>query len=228
MNGKKAWIFLFLSIVLCAGLIACTQKADSGKNADLALKKLMEGNARFVSNQAAPEKACGPGVRQALTSGQQPYAVILSCSDSRVPPEIIFDLGLGEIFVVRVAGNVLSPVIIGSIEYAADHLGSPLIMVLGHERCGAVSAAVDSHGEPHGHVGEIVKTIAPAVAEARKVSGSKEKPALIEDAIDLNIKLVSQSLLKQSDVLAKLAAQKKIKVVNAKYYFDGTVKILDK
>ncbi|MHC1727368.1 MAG: carbonic anhydrase [Syntrophobacteraceae bacterium] len=192
-----------------------------------ALNKLLEGNARFASNQLDPQKPCCAATRLALASGQQPYAIILCCSDSRVPPEIVFDLGLGEIFVVRVAGNVLSPMIMGSIEYAADHLGSPLIVVLGHERCGAVTAAVDSHGEPHGHVGEILRTIAPAVAEARKLAGGKDKPALIEEAIDSNIKMVSQSLPRQSEILSNLMAQNKLKVVSAKYFFDGTVKILD-
>ena len=148
-----------------------------------ALDKLLEGNARFVSDQLNPQKPCCAGTRLALASGQQPYAIILSCSDSRVPPEIIFDVGLGEIFVVRDAGNVLSPIVLGSIEYAADHLGSPLLVFLGHECCGAVPAAVDSHGEAHGHghghVGEIVQAIAPAVAEARKLACGKAQPELI-------------------------------------------------
>ncbi len=196
-----------------------------------ALDKLLEGNARFVSDQLNPQKPCCAGTRLALASGQQPYAIILSCSDSRVPPEIIFDVGLGEIFVVRDAGNVLSPIVLGSIEYAADHLGSPLLVVLGHECCGAVTAAVDSHGEAHGHghghVGEIVKAIAPAVAEARKLAGGKEKPELIEEAIDHNIKMVSQSLPQHSDILGKLIAENKLKVISAKYYFDGTVKVLE-
>jgi len=111
-----------------------------------------------------------------------------SCSDSRVPPEIIFDKGLGEIFVVRVAGNVLDPVVLGSIEYAAEHLGSPLVMVLGHERCGAVTAAVDAKGKPEGNIGAIIKNIAPAVKQAKNEYKGKDKAELVETAINDNAK----------------------------------------
>jgi carbonic anhydrase len=117
----------------------------TGITADEALQKLMDGNRHYVEQQMTNQKKCSQSVRESLAKGQNPYAIILSCSDSRVPPEIIFDKALGEIFVVRVAGNVPDPIVLGSIEYAEEHLGSPLIMVLGHERRGAVTASYAAH-----------------------------------------------------------------------------------
>ena len=113
---------------------------------------------------------CDPATRTSLAKSQKPYAIILTCSDSRIPPEIVFDKGLGEIFVVRVAGNIPDPVVLGSIEYAAEHLGSSLIMVLGHERCGAVTATVDSKGKSTGsaNIDAIMNVIKPSVKLAAK------------------------------------------------------------
>lgn len=206
-----------------------------GVTADEALSRLLEGNKRFVESKM---NACGEttaAAREKLAKGQKPYAIILSCSDSRVPPEIIFDKSLGEIFVVRVAGNVPDPVVLGSIEYAAEHLGSPLIMVLGHERCGAVTAAVESKGKPEGNIGAIVRAIAPAVKKAKQ--GCKEctscdmkekKAKLIECAIDENVKLVAKNLTRQSPVIGHLVKEGKVKIVAAKYDLDdGKVSLME-
>ena len=152
------------------------------------------GTSYVRENHTTIRERSAPSIRETLSTGQKPYAIILSCSDSRVPPEIIFDKGLGEIFVVRVAGNIPDPVILGSIEYAAEHFGCPLIMVLGHNRCGAVTAAVESQGHPHGNIGAIIKTITPAVKQARKDARGAGKSDLVESAIDNNIKLVAKSL----------------------------------
>ena len=196
--------------------------------ADEALQKLMEGNQRFVAYQMKGQKLCDGSTRQSLTKGQSPYAIILCCSDSRVPPEIIFDQGLGEIFVVRVAGNVADPVVLGSIEYAAEHLGSPLMMVLGHSHCGAVTAAVGAEGKPEGNIGAILEAISPAVNLARNEAKGKEKAELVEAAIDQNIKLVCNSLLTQSEVIKHLADGGKLKIVGAKYDLDdGKVTLFD-
>lgn len=221
MNGKR----FFTSIASFVAVLAiwCGPAAASegtGVTADEALQKLMDGNKHYVAQQMTSQKMCSIGVRESLTKGQKPYAIVLSCSDSRVPPEIIFDKGLGEIFVVRVAGNVPDPIVLGSIEYAAEHLGSPLIMVLGHERCGAVTAAVDAKGKPEGNIGAIVKTIAPAVAQAKKEYKGKDKAQLIETAIDDNVKLVEANLTKKSTVLKHLVKEGKIKIVAAKYDLD--------
>ena len=225
----KLGFFLIFAAFFLAGAFAFASESGSGISTDEALKKLMDGNLRFVANQLTIKDSSGPGTRQALAAGQRPYAIILSCSDSRVPPEIIFDKGLGEIFVVRVAGNIPDPVILGSIEYATEHFGSPIIVVLGHKRCGAVTAAVESQGHPHGNIGAIITTIAPAVEQARKDAPGASKSDLVESAIDYNIKLVAKSLLKQSPVIRSLAEAGKVKIISAKYDLDdGTVRILEK
>jgi carbonic anhydrase len=223
-------------MVLAAGalfLFAAMASASGGGGApaitaDEALQKLLEGNQRYVAHQMTGQKLSDATTRQSLTKGQSPYAIILCCSDSRVPPEIVFDKGLGEIFVVRVAGNIPDPVILGSIEYAAEHLGSPLVVVLGHERCGAVTAAVDARGEGEGNIGAIIKTIAPAVSLAEKEAKGKEKAEFVEATIDLNIKLVCESLVKQSTIIKHLVDEGKLKIVGAKYDLDdGKVRIFD-
>lgn len=218
---------------VAAGLIAVfasaafATPAAPGIVADEALNALMDGNKRYVEGQMSGAKRADAASRQRLATGQKPYAVILSCSDSRVPPELVFDDGLGEIFVIRVAGNVPDPIVLGSIEYAVEHLGCPLIMVLGHERCGAVTAAVDASGEPEGNLGAIVKEIAPAVDQARKECSGADKAALVECAVERNVKLVAADLTKESTVLSQMVKEGKIKIIAAKYDLDdGKVSLL--
>ncbi|HET6421217.1 MAG TPA: carbonic anhydrase [Geobacteraceae bacterium] len=213
---RTASIIAALSIS-CA---AATASEGVGVSADEALQKLMDGNRSFVEQKMTNQERSNKSVRESLSKGQKPYAIVLSCSDSRVPPEIIFDKGLGEIFVVRVAGNVPDPIVLGSIEYAAEHLGSPLIMVLGHERCGAVTAAVDAKGKPEGNIGAIVGEIAPAVAQAKKEYKGKDKSQLVETAIDDNIRLVEASLTQKSPVIRHLVHEGKVRIVAAKYDLD--------
>jgi len=216
---------------ILAGLLAlfgalAMAASGVGVSADEALQKLMEGNKRFVESKMT---ACGESnaaARGKIAQSQKPYAIILSCSDSRVPPELIFDKSLGEIFVVRVAGNVPDPIVLGSIEYAAEHIGSPLIMVLGHERCGAVTATVDANGKGEGNIGAIVKAIAPALKKVKaecqrhKECDRKDKARLVECVVDENAKLVAANLVKQSKVIAELVKEGKIKIVSAKYDLD--------
>lgn len=192
---------------------------------DQALKKLTDGNQRYIQQQMTGTRLCTIGERQKLAGSQAPYAIILSCSDSRVPPELIFDEGLGEIFVVRVAGNVVDPIIIGSIEYAAEHLGSPLLMVLGHERCGAVKATVESKGKAEGNIGAIVEAIAPALKGAPK---NDDKAQYVEGVVAENIKLVKNSLTAKSPMLAELVKEGKLRIVTAKYDLDdGKVTLIE-
>ncbi len=228
MIAKKTAIFLAAFAFSLATASAQESQTTHGINAGTALQKLLDGNRSYISNQMTINQSSTPAIRQALAAGQQPYAVVLSCSDSRVPPEIIFDKGPGEIFVVRDAGNIPDPIVIGSIEYAVENLGSTLIMVLGHSKCGAVKAAVEATDLEHGNLGSIIKTIAPAVRLARKNAKGANKSELIETAIDLNIKLTAQSLTKQSKIIRSLVDSGKIKIVKAKYDLDdGTVKLLE-
>ena len=220
--GNRVLITRLMAAVACLTIWCGTAGASggSGVTPDEALKKLITGNNNFVGQKMTSHKMSTKGVRESLAKGQKPYAIILSCSDSRVPPEVIFDKGLGEIFVIRVAGNIPDPIVLGSIEYAAEHLGSPLIMVLGHERCGAVTAAVDAKGKAEGNIGAIVTTIAPAVAKAKKEYAGKDKARFVETAVDENIKLVRASLTKNSSVIRHLVEAGKVRIVGAKYDLD--------
>ena len=139
----------------------------------VALDRLMAGNQRFVDAQMQhPDQ--DPEHRLRLAQGQQPFATILTCSDSRLPPELLFDQGLGDLFVARVAGNIVDAALLGSVEYAVGHLGTPLIVVIGHEKCGAVAATLESiqhHETPHGDIAALVTAITPAVAVAEERPG---------------------------------------------------------
>ncbi|MBK5274022.1 MAG: carbonic anhydrase [Desulfuromonadales bacterium] len=218
-------------VTLAAGMAFATSGSTPPLSPDEALQRLMDGNQRYVENQMTGSKLCDLPTRTGLAKSQHPYAIILTCSDSRVPPEIIFDKGLGEIFVIRIAGNVPDPVVLGSIEYAAEHLGSPLVMVLGHERCGAVKATVDAKGKSSGsaNIDAIVKTIAPSVKTAAKdcqackddkKCADTKKDEFVECVVDANVKTVAAGLTKKSKILDHLLHEKKIKIVAAKYDLD--------
>lgn len=186
-----------------------------------ALSVLLAGNQRFAADASLhPRQAAD---RRAKVSGvQQPFATILTCSDSRVPPEIIFDCGLGDLFVVRVAGNVLDDVVLGSVEYAAEHLGVSLVMVLGHSHCGAVTAAVQG-GHPHGHIGSLTELLRPAVERAAAASQD-----LVEAAVVANVALTVAELRGAEPILAELIAADRLRVVGAHYDLDtGLVTLLD-
>lgn len=221
-----------LGIITFSGLLAFSSPGSGTSiSSDDSLQKLMDGNKRYIENKLTNAAMSDSATRTSLINSQKPYAIVLSCSDSRVPPEIIFDKGLGELFVVRVAGNIPDPVVLGSIEYAAEHLGSPLVMVLGHERCGAVTATVDSKGRSTGspNIDAIVKEIEPNLKLAAKdcdaCKGEKKcadtkKDAFTECVIDTNAKTVAANLTKKSKILKHLADEKKIKIVAAKYDLD--------
>jgi carbonic anhydrase len=193
-----------------------------------ALAKLTAGNARFVDGKPSACTASNAKTRAQLATGQKPHTIVRACPDSRVPPELVFDQAMGEIFVLRVAGNVVDPVVLGSMEYAAEHLGSSLIVVLGHERCGAVTATVEANGKAPGNVGAIVKSIAPALKAAQKTCASKDKAGLVECTIDENVRHAMKSVTKESAVLKKLVDGGKLKIVGAKYDLDdGKVTLLE-
>ena len=185
-----------------------------------ALAELRTGNQRFVDGKTVhPDDS--PETRQAVATGQKPFAVVLGCSDSRVSPEVVFDQGLGDLFDVRVAGNVVDSVVLGSIEYAIGDLATPLIVVLGHQNCGAVTAtvkALDDQTDPAGDISALVTAIAPAVAVARKRPGD-----LLTNAVRANAER-SRELIVAAPTLKKSLDSGAVKVVTAYYSLDeGTV-----
>ncbi len=188
-------------------------------NINRALERLIAGNQRYVTGQLIHHHQSGIRMR-AIAAAQHPFAIILGCADSRVPPEIIFDQGLGDLFVIRVAGNILDDAILGSIEYAVEELGTSLVLVLGHERCGAVAATI-KHGEVLGHISTLLNSIQPAVDRAKNEPGD-----LLDNAIRANVKLVIEQL-KSSMPVAELVQHDKLTVVGAQYHLDcGTVKMI--
>jgi carbonic anhydrase len=201
-----------------------TVRGPEKLNADAALARLLDGNQRYMaSGLVHPDQM--PARRQALTSQQAPFAIVLTCADSRVPPEVVFDQGLGDLFVVRVAGNILSDTLLGSIEYAADHLKAPLVLVLGHARCGALEAAVaavQSGSEAPGHIASLVAALRPAVEAAQRQSGD-----VLDNAVRANVKLVAAQLRERSPILEEKMGKEGLKVVGAYCNLDtGAVEVL--
>jgi len=190
-----------------------------GISPDEALRMLKEGNERYLAGK--PQYPRQSRERRALTAGQgqHPVASLLSCSDSRVPVELIFDQGIGDLFVVRVAGNVAAADEIGSLEYAVDHLETPLVVVLGHSQCGAVTAVVENEKVP-GNVAALVKPIAPAVARAREENPGASGEALVNAAIKANVWQAVEDLLQKSPIIKERAREKKVKVLGALYEVD--------
>lgn len=192
-----------------------------------AIKRLKAGNERFVSMTRLSDPGVGPKVREKLTKGQWPYATILCCSDSRVPSEIVFDEGLGRLFIVRVAGNMIVPVLLGSIEYATLHSTSRLIMVMGHESCGAVGAAVHVAEHPGAKetpaIDDILSLLQPAVLKAQKETGLKGKE-LVEAAAKENVRMTVKQIAEQSKALGEMQKKGDLKIVGA-YYSLATGKV---
>jgi len=190
------------------------------QNVRQSLKKLLDGNKRCATcKQQNPRQDAKR--RKEVTKGQKPFAVIVGCSDSRIPPELIFDQGLGDLFVVRLAGNIVDALALGSIEYAVEHLDTKLVVVLGHGKCGAVTAAAQSADAP-GHVGGIVRAIQPAIKRARKLQGD-----LVENAIRVNVSLVVNKIKSSKPILAEMVNKGEIEVVGAYYNIEtGAVELL--
>jgi carbonic anhydrase len=194
-------------------LLGAGHKSEDRVTADSALAELSAGNAHHVAHRYQhPHETLNR--QRELVSGQHPHAEILSCSDSRVPPEVIFDQGLGDLFIVRVAGNVASDTELGSLEYGAEHLHVPLLVVLGHQHCGAVTAAVDGGGA-EGHIAALINLLRPAVEKTRGLPGDP-----VENAVKANVEMVAKQLRTSTPVLAELVAQGKLRVVGALYSLD--------
>jgi len=189
---------------------AKVSKAAAAEKIEIALKSLVEGNVNYVASKSSHPNQ--DSKRRAETAGgQHPFAVVIGCADSRVPPEIIFDRGIGDLFVIRVAGNVLDDVAVGSVEYALEHLGAPLVVVLGHKKCGAVDATVKG-GEAPGHIKAIVEKIKPSVEKAKKMKGD-----LLSNSIDLNVAKIVEELKESKPIVAEFVESGKAVVIGACY-----------
>lgn len=211
-------LFLLTATMLAA---APPHSAAPTVTADSALARLMKGNGRYAAyKQVHPDSSLAR--RKELVSGQKPFAVILGCADSRVPPELVFDQGLGDLFVIRDAGNVVDDEVLGSIEYAVEHLQTPLIVVLGHEKCGAVTAAVENAEAP-GHIRTVVESIRPAVVESANEPGDK-----VHNCVVANVRRVARLIRESEPLLKEAVEQGKLKVVAANYDLaTGRVILLD-
>lgn len=198
--------------------VAQAEEAKVAMSPGEALTRLKLGNEAYVANKAAHPGQTS-AVRETVAKGQTPFAIVLGCSDSRVPPEIIFDQGLGDLFTVRVAGNIADDAVLGSIEFAVAEFGTPLIMVLGHERCGAVKATLEyaeaeNKAELPGAIASLVEPITPAV---ERVLGSEGD--VLQNAVLSNIELVVETL-KADPILQPLIAENKLMVVGGSYDLD--------
>lgn len=191
---------------------AAAAETEPMSSPDAALRTLMEGNQRFVQHQPLYPDQSQKRLTE-VAKAQHPFATILSCADSRVPPEILFDQGIGDIFDVRIAGNVASPEAIGSIEYAVGLLGSPLLMVLGHERCGAVTAAVQNEPLP-GDISTFVQAILPAVDRVKDKAGD-----VVDNAVIANVQYQIERL-QRSSMLKERLQNNTLKIVGARYDLD--------
>jgi len=190
-------------------------------NSQDALKKLIEGNQRYVE-QINNNKDLVLEINQSqMASPQKPFAIIVGCSDSRVPAELVFHQGVGDLFIVRVAGNIVTPSQIGSIEFACQKFGAELVVVLGHSQCGAVSATIDvllgGAGELSPNLKSIVDSVTPAVQPIVKSADSSDQQQLLNDATHANIEQSVSELQLRSQVLRDLTSQQKLKIIGAHY-----------
>ncbi len=190
-----------------------------------ALVKLQEGNKRYVAGKAVHPNQT-QALRKASAGGQQPFASILSCSDSRAPVELIFDQGIGDVFVIRVAGNVIDTMEIGTLEYGVAHLATPLIVVLGHTHCGAVSAAVNNYAV-EGSIVPLVEKIQPAVYRAKKTDPALAGSGLVTKATEENVWQSIKDLLSRSPIVRERMKAGKLQVIGAIYDIEtGAIKWL--
>jgi carbonic anhydrase len=197
-----------------------------------ALLRLQEGNRRFVSGVSRRDASPSHSRRAELAEGQAPFAIILGCSDSRVPAEIVFDQGLGDLFVIRVAGNIVAPSQVGSVEFAAERYGTRLVVVLGHSKCGAILATLEELGSPKEvqsrNVRSIVDRIRPAVEPLLATELKQNPEALVQQAIRANIRASADHLRHGSEVLERLIIKDALRVVGAEYSLEaGVVEFFD-
>ena len=197
-----------------------------------ALERLRDGNARFVAGLRSSATLTGQTRRSELASRQEPFAIILGCSDSRVPAEIVFDQGLGDLFVIRVAGNIVASSQVGSVEFAAARFGTRLVVVLGHSQCGAILATLEELGQltdhRSRHLRSIVDRVRPSVEALLSTELSRDPDALVREAVRANIRASANHLRHGSEVLEQLIQQEGLLVVGAEYSLEsGQVEFFD-
>jgi len=197
-----------------------------------ALERLQQGNRRFVENVSSRDPNAS-GVRKfQLTQEQSPFAIILGCSDSRVPAEIVFDQGLGDLFVIRVAGNIVAPSQVGSVEFAASRFGTPLVVVLGHSQCGAILATIEELQRPaenqSRNLRSIVDRVRPSVEVLMHTDVIRDHDHLVHEAVRANIRMSTNHLRHGSELLEQLIQKDKLLVVGAEYSLEtGVVEFFD-
>lgn len=239
MKFKRVFAMVFTSLLSVSVLFGCsnqnvnteekvevTETKETERNVtpevktpDEALTLLKEGNQRFVDNKLA-NKDLGEERREELVKGQKPFAVVVTCSDSRVVPEHVFNQGLGDVFVIRVAGNILDEAELGSVEYAVDHLESKVVVILGHESCGAVTTAVAKVEDPEGtvttsNIDAFLDNIEPAVVKAKDTN--LEGTELVEETANINVDMAMEELLNKSELIKTASDKGEIKIVGGKY-----------
>jgi carbonic anhydrase len=197
-----------------------------------ALLRLQQGNRRFTDNIRASDAVLTHTRRIELATGQEPFAIVLGCSDSRVPAEIVFDQGLGDLFVIRVAGNIVAPSQVGSVEFAAARFGTRLVVVLGHSRCGAVLATLEELQQPNQlqsrNLGTIVRRIRPSVEGLLSTELRHDPDALVKHAVRSNIRASADHLRHGSPILEQLIQEDGLVVVGAEYSLEtGVVDFFD-
>jgi carbonic anhydrase len=192
-----------------------------------ALARLRDGNRRFVANEPTASAQLTPSQRLALTNGQQPFAIVLGCSDSRVPAELVFDQGFGELFVIRVAGNIVAPSQVGSVEFAAARFGTRLVVVMGHSQCGAVTAAVEEvlgrTTNESRNLRSIVDRVRPSVESVVSARADHDVDVLIGDAVRANVRASVDHLRHGSQLLEALIQRDGLRVVGAEYSLESGV-----
>ncbi len=197
-----------------------------------ALQRLRDGNRRFVENNRSSESIITPRRRAELTAGQEPFAAILGCSDSRVPVEIVFDQGLGDLFVIRVAGNIVAPSQIGSVEFVAERFRTRLVVVLGHSSCGVIQATLEQLQSPTGirsrNVHSIVSRVRPSVEALFDTDLKHDYNALVHHAVRANVRASADHLRHGSQVIEELIQTQGLLVVGAEYSLEtGVVDFFD-
>jgi len=197
-----------------------------------ALERLREGNRRFASDVSSRDMLMSPTRRRMLTTGQAPFAIILGCSDSRVPAEIVFDQGLGDLFVIRVAGNIVAPSQVGSVEFAAARFATRLVVVLGHSQCGAILATLEELQRPtenqSPNLHSIVDRVRPSVEGLLETELRHDPEALVRQAVRANIRASTNQLRHGSEILENLIRKEGLMVVGAEYSLEtGVVHFFD-